>query len=411
LKVFYSWQSDRSTLEGRNLIEKALESAVSRIAKDAQVEEAVREGLTIDKDTKGTPGSPPIFDTILKKIDQAAVFVPDLTFVGTRVDGSPTPNPNVLIEYGWALKSLGHSRIVGVMNAAHGDPESLPFDLAHHRFPVTYNVGNGASLNVRQAEREKLAKELETRIRTVLESDEFKASLPKKPKPPSFTPREPLFGIARFRSRGQPLGISTDVLSEMLGSPKSKPIHLDEGAAKWIRLMPVVDPGRTWLVQDLKDKAMQLVTLPLIPSGGEIGFVRSGDGCGYYRITGTEGTPAVSYVFNTGEVWIINAWLARTEPYFELNEKGYIQTIEGSAAFLKSLGIEEPYHWIAGIEGVKDHQLRIPNRNDRSWGPCMTNLIRFDGTFRKGDNTAELLRPFFDNVFDQCGVQRRPLQS
>jgi|ERR1039458_2503297 hypothetical protein len=72
--VFFSWQSDRPTREGRNLIERALEAAVSRIADDAAVEEAVREGLTLDKDTKGVPGSPPLFETILKKIEGATVL-------------------------------------------------------------------------------------------------------------------------------------------------------------------------------------------------------------------------------------------------------------------------------------------------------------------------------------------------
>jgi hypothetical protein len=37
-------------------------------------------------------------DTIFRKIDGTAIFVPDLTFVGKRADGRPTPNPNVLIE-------------------------------------------------------------------------------------------------------------------------------------------------------------------------------------------------------------------------------------------------------------------------------------------------------------------------
>jgi hypothetical protein len=39
--------------------------------------------------------------------------------VGKHLDGEPIPNPNVLIEYGWALKSLGYKRIVAVMNEAH----------------------------------------------------------------------------------------------------------------------------------------------------------------------------------------------------------------------------------------------------------------------------------------------------
>src|SRR5690349_11347928 len=106
--IFFSWQLDTQPTAGRNLIERALNRALTTIAADTTLEEAVRE-LAVDKDTLNVPGSPPIVETILKKIDAAAVFVPDLTFVGTRKNGRPTPNPNVLVEYGYALKSLGHS--------------------------------------------------------------------------------------------------------------------------------------------------------------------------------------------------------------------------------------------------------------------------------------------------------------
>jgi hypothetical protein len=92
--VFFSWQVDTETPGGRNFIERALERASSQIGQDTTVEEAVRD-LAVDRDTKGVAGSPPIVDTIFRKIDQAAVFVPDLTFIGRRPDGRPTPNPNV----------------------------------------------------------------------------------------------------------------------------------------------------------------------------------------------------------------------------------------------------------------------------------------------------------------------------
>jgi hypothetical protein len=409
--VFFSWQSDTPKREGRNLIEKALTAAVSRIAEDLTVEDAVREGLTLDKDTKDVPGSPPIFATILEKIDRAGIYVADLTFVGKNLTDEPIPNPNVLIEYGWALKSLGYRRIVAVMNEAQGPPtrESLPFDLALIRFPITYNVPPNASDSVRQEERRKLSETLEGALRAVLESAEFKESLPKKPVPPPFKSKGPMFGSARFRARKEPLGVSTDTLSQMLGSPVAKPVYLLEGTAMWVRLMPTTDPGRTWLVQDLKERALKLAIVPLIPSGGDIGSLRSQDGCGYYRITGGETTHAISYVFTTGEVWIINAWLAQTAPFFELNENGFIKSVEACAVFLGSLGIREPYRWIVGIEGIKNHQLRIPNRSDRSWGPCMADKAECEGLYKKGDNVAELLRPFFEEVFDQCGLQRRPL--
>jgi len=79
--VFFSWQSDRSPQEGRNLIESAIKSAIQELGADAEIAESLRDSLSLDKDTKGVPGNPPIFETILKKIDQSAIFVPDLTSV------------------------------------------------------------------------------------------------------------------------------------------------------------------------------------------------------------------------------------------------------------------------------------------------------------------------------------------
>jgi hypothetical protein len=119
-------------------------------------------------------------ETIFRKIDSAAVFVPDLTFVGTRRDQRPTPNPNVLIEYGWALKTLGHGRVVGVMNTAYGEPsgDNMPFDLRHQRNPITYSCPKDASDAVRTAARDSLAKDLENALRTVFSSKEYREFLP-----------------------------------------------------------------------------------------------------------------------------------------------------------------------------------------------------------------------------------------
>jgi len=35
--------------------------------------------------------------------------------------------------------------------------------------------------------------------------------------------------------------------------------------------------------------------------------------------------------------------------------------------------------------------------------PCLTDLIEEEGQYQKGDDAAELLRPFFERVFDQWG--------
>ena len=48
-----------------------------------------------------------------------------------------TPNPNVLIELGYALKRLGWNYIVMIFNTAFGNVKDLPFDLRMKRV-ITY---------------------------------------------------------------------------------------------------------------------------------------------------------------------------------------------------------------------------------------------------------------------------------
>jgi len=61
--VFYSWQMDTPTDIGRNFIGTALELAIDMLNSDAGVEEASR-GVSLDSDTQGVSGSPPIVETI-----------------------------------------------------------------------------------------------------------------------------------------------------------------------------------------------------------------------------------------------------------------------------------------------------------------------------------------------------------
>src|SRR5262249_21846298 len=77
----------------------------------------------------------------------------------------PTPNPNVLIEYGYALKNLGESRVLAVMNTAFGGPELLPFDLRGKRI-LTYEARPGEP--DRSAERSKLVKVLVETVRQII---------------------------------------------------------------------------------------------------------------------------------------------------------------------------------------------------------------------------------------------------
>ena len=108
ITIFYSWQTDSPPATNRNFIEGALKKAIKKLQADVELVNSIRDqSLALDKDTKDVPGTPPIVQTIFGKIDECAAFVPDLTFVGKTPKGRLLPNSNVLIEYGWALKSSG----------------------------------------------------------------------------------------------------------------------------------------------------------------------------------------------------------------------------------------------------------------------------------------------------------------
>ncbi len=131
--VFYSWQSDLPSKTNWGFIQEALERAIKAIHKDDEIE--IKP--VIDRDTQGVAGSPDISKTIFNKIRQADIFVGDVSIIGSVPIGNNAframPNPNVLVELGYALGVLSEDRIVMVANQAFGKLESLPFDLRPRR--------------------------------------------------------------------------------------------------------------------------------------------------------------------------------------------------------------------------------------------------------------------------------------
>jgi hypothetical protein len=133
--IFYSWQSDLPNATNRGLIEGALEAAL----KILRLEDSLPVEPVIDRDVAGSPGAPAIASTIFAKIDQSAIFACDVSIVTGAQMVRPSPNPNVLIELGYAVKALSWDRIVMIQNTHFGGPEQLPFDLRGHRV-LTYDA-------------------------------------------------------------------------------------------------------------------------------------------------------------------------------------------------------------------------------------------------------------------------------
>lgn len=111
--VFYAWQSDLPRALSRDVIRRAGQAAVTRLCSEPSIEDAPR----LDAATQGVAGLPDIAGTIYSKIDRADVFLADVSLVATNDSPSAgrepkrLPNSNVMMELGYAAKSLGWDRI------------------------------------------------------------------------------------------------------------------------------------------------------------------------------------------------------------------------------------------------------------------------------------------------------------
>lgn len=419
--IFFSWQSDTLELTGKKFLEDILQEICSQISSDTALVEAVREQIILDKDTKDVPGQPPVFQTILDKIDRAGVFVADLTFVGDRKNKKgPIPNPNVLIEQGYALKALGHERIKYVMNSAYGAPNeaNLPFDLRHVVWPIQYNLKDNATEAEIAEERNRLLPILRRAIEECLgvakqTSKEVELS-------DEFPQQKELGGPGRFRPTGTELGIYDDWRG-FSDEKNDKKILLSSGAIMWLRVMPAHGPG-------LRLKSTQQKKIveggygnftTLLGNGGGYDHLRAEDGMGFYGPVAdgyknaiSPEIDAVSFLFHTGEIWSIDGFYLGHGSVIPFVEPRFARTLKAHTEILRTLGVIGPFKWIAGMTGVKGKRLAMPppppgkEYFEKLGNACVANTIIAEGRFEGGENPIHILKPLFEELYDKCGWER-----
>lgn len=93
--IFYCWENNIP--KQKNIIEKIIKKSI----KDLKKEDSTTI-IELDRDTKNKVGAVDIVNTIFHKINESDLFIADVSFVNIN----KTPNPNVLIELGYAIKSF-----------------------------------------------------------------------------------------------------------------------------------------------------------------------------------------------------------------------------------------------------------------------------------------------------------------
>ncbi|MBD5117440.1 MAG: nucleotide-binding protein [Ruminococcaceae bacterium] len=125
--IFYSWQTDLDSKDHKNYIEKCLKAALKKLKTDTMIY------MDYDRDTMGLNGSPDITSTLFDKIEKSALFVCDVSIINSSSQGRKTPNPNVLLELGYAAKKLGWDKVICLFDSNTGKIEDLPFDIRQKR--------------------------------------------------------------------------------------------------------------------------------------------------------------------------------------------------------------------------------------------------------------------------------------
>ncbi len=397
MNIFWSWQSNTPAAVGRNFVKTSLVASLAQLADELEWSEAERAEL--DHDTKDVPGLAPIADTIFEKIDNAAVFVADITPTGSTPDGKKkTPNPNVLIELGYALKALGPQRIILVANEAGGfRPEDLPFDLRHRRGPITYEV----ALDADKAKREKAMKALINSLVSALRMN-LQSIGPRGGAEPVRHPSLPEDRALWF-DNSQQIGLHDNVKGTLRQGPALA--YLRVSASVWTGEKP-----SRLAIKDLGISAFGEWTHGSGPVPNELGVLAGG-----WRHSADEVTALTQWFDKTAEIWGVS-------PAYGFDRGGRLQLATTALAkqwrkrlrewitLFEKVGAKGPYCVEAGLTGIQD--IYWPKDFEYfEWSKCLDPEVVIVRSDKDWDEVAQLrfLTDVFGKICDSFAMER--LQS
>lgn len=137
IRIFFAWQSDLPGNQTSGIVKEALNN-LKHLYSDSV-------DICVDMDMRNTVGMLDISEEILLKINQADIFVADLTIVtdyyNRKGKQKCMSNPNVLFELGYAASALTWNRVASVANIDFGEIEKQPFDI-NHRSILKFSLKN-----------------------------------------------------------------------------------------------------------------------------------------------------------------------------------------------------------------------------------------------------------------------------
>jgi len=128
----------------------------------------------------------------------------------------------------------------------------------------------------------------------------------------------------------------------------------------------------------------------------------------------------ISQLFKSGELWGVNAHCIEKNNLMEFAKVdfGFFPCAYFEEVFTKTLTnylklasetlkLQLPLQFIAGATDVEGYQMSLGNGSQRTGGCVIGKNIIYEGSINDyKEKTTIILRPFFNYVWEECGLER-----
>lgn len=411
MKIFWSWQSDLPGKVGRFFVRDALEAAISALNQEREIEEPERPEAILDHDRKNVSGSPDLANIILEKIRNSEVFVADVTPVG-QTDASPPKkliNPNVAIELGYALHTIGDRRLIMILNSAYGDRSSLPFDLRHKAGPIHYNLPPGASKEQVESVKRQLVSELRIELRRLVDAH--------SPQTAKFHRVAHIDGDPSRYFQPDHLVVNRESDGHF---GRCRRLLVKRGPLAFLRVIPRKGT-RQLAFKDAEEALNKSQVRPFAHEWHSMSVaINKWGAIAYERLADSNFVLSATQLHRTCEVWGFDSylpdpvhkpkdggppgiWASNLEEAYQNNLPSYIKLLTDH------LQISPPFTVIAGLSGIERHILAVPsNWGVLRLGPFLEDpiVVEFTLSSTDPDSIRSALMRIYEAFFEAVGGER-----
>lgn len=162
--MYFSGQVDLPTEDNCDFITSCLNNSIKRLSKTVQ--------FNLVKNIDDVNGNvPDIYissEKTFKNILCARIFVADISIINPYKRFRKCPNPNVLLNLGYAINTLGWDRLICICNTDSGKIENLPYELRNREI-FEYSLKNKNKNYVKT----KLTKQITNHIMSLYENEKL----------------------------------------------------------------------------------------------------------------------------------------------------------------------------------------------------------------------------------------------